>query len=429
MSPSHSPAEPSQPSLPQLRTAAYRNQLAWVRRIGALDAFGKPHDWYDIDDLLAVRTGWTGAIMLPDPPDNAPEALPDAFTWLRLNGSGDVLIWAATPHCEIDRWLSAHGARESFTPLWMTRRLDLPLPAPPETSIATVRPAQADDLSLLLRQVDMPYFSQWQAHATIRLSTSAEAHPGIQLFVAVVDGEIVGRAVMSLTTTSIGITAGFYDVGVMPQWQRRGIGRQLTHALLVAAQQQGADFATLNATPAGEGIYVDMGFNEVGEGQTWLLPARTLQHQPDDELVRFAMMISGGSDLGSLKHLAWRELPNGDTPLAHAARFEQPKAARQLVAMGTIPDVAALWQLGLKDQARKQMRYLDELHTLRGAQQVTPLHIAIHWHDQELVEALLDAGADPNVRDGTFDCDAWGWCHILDNHEALAALRERFTEP
>jgi hypothetical protein len=59
---------------------------------------------------------------------------------------------------------------------------------------------------------------------------------------------------------------------------------------------------------------------------------------------------------------------------------------------------------------------------------VTPVHIAIFSGELGFLAELLDAGADPFVRDGTFDSDAFGWAHALGNDAALAILRERYPE-
>ena len=373
--------------------------------------------------VLAVRTGATGALMLPDPPDAAEPSVTAAIDWLRAAGSADVLIWSATPHRQVDRLLSAHGARDHFTPHWMTRPSQRPPRDAPER--ATVRLATPDDLPLLLAASDLPYHSAWQARSSLRLATDPATSAGVALVIALMNGEVVGRAVMNMLDITGARTAGIYDVGVTPACQRHGIGRHMMHVLLDVARERGADLITLNATPAGERLYRSLGFEEAGDGQTWLLPADTLRYPPDEDRVRFALLISGGGDLRPMRHLAGRMLPNGDTPLAHAARFEQADTARELVALGTVPDIAALWELGMEDEAIAAMADRKALDARRGRQRTTPLHIAIYWNDLDLLEALLDAGANPRVRDGEFDSDAWGWCHALGRVEMLEILNRR----
>jgi ribosomal-protein-alanine N-acetyltransferase len=410
-------------AIARLRDATFANQREWVRRIGSIDANGHSRAVHEGDGILAVRTGPTGAIMLPDRPEISPSALTTALDWLRHAGTADVLIWSITPQRSLDRILSAHGACDHFTPQWMTRRTSDPLPDAPEPA-ATVRLATPDDLSGMLAARDLPYHSPWQVRSSLHLTTSPATRADVAVVIAITSGDIVGRGVMSISSSHGLRTAGVYDVGVSPASQRRGIGRAMMRAMLDVARGRDADLLTLNATPAGERLYRSLGFEDAGGGQTWLLPADTLRFPPEDDRVRLAMLISGGDDPGPLKYLAGHLLPNGDTPLAHAARFEQVEMARQLVEMGTIPDIAALWELGLEDEALEAMANPKALDARRGRQRSTPLHIAIYWDDLDLLEALLDAGADPRIRDGEFDSDAWGWCHALGRIDALGMLNE-----
>lgn len=413
-------------TLPALRRAAYANQRAWVRRAGSLDTGGHPRSAFERGGLLAVRTGTSGAIALPDWDAAAPERLTFALAWLRQERAGDVLVWSETPDWEADRVVAAHGGRESFVPRWMIRRLDGPLPDV-ASGLATVRPAEPGDLTALLHATEIPYASPWQARTTLRLAR--DLPDDVALLVAVVDGAIVGRAVLSCRDTPAGRTAGVYDLGVAPAWQRRGVGRQLMDGLLAAAVARGAELATLNATPAGERLYRALGFVDIGDGQTWLFPAETIRQSPPMSQVAFALAISGGEPLPDDPELARRLLPNGDTPLGHASRFDRPESAKRLLTMGTVPDVAALWQLGLVEEARALMRLSPaSLDVLRGMQQVTPLHVAIFSGELAFVEELLAAGADPFVRDGHFGSDAFGWAHALGNDAALAILRERYPD-
>jgi [ribosomal protein S18]-alanine N-acetyltransferase len=417
-------SRPSSPHRPeQLRTAIYDNQRQWVRRIGALDTCGAPCAVHEHGGVLAARTGTTGAIMLPagTSPDHA--ALAHALGWLRASGSGNVLVWAAGPDPDADAWLLAHGAQEYFVPQWMSRSMDHPLPEAP-AGPANVTRARAADLPALLNATELPYFSPWQASTVVRLAT--RDHPDtVALVVARVGGEIAGRGVLSLAQSPLGTTAGIYDVGIIPAWQRQGIGRQLVHAMLEVARNHEVDIVTLNSTPAGEHLYRSFGFEDAGKGQTWHLPTTVLVHPPDQDDVRFALRVTRGEPLGGLAHLASRLLPNRETPLALAARFDQVETARELLAMGTVPDIAALWELGLEEEALAAMRrHPPALNARHGAKQVAPLHLSIFWNDLALLRALLDHGADPAVRDGVFDGDAWAWCHALDNGEALELLNE-----
>lgn len=54
-----------------------------------------------------------------------------------------------------------------------------------------------------------------------------------------------------------------------PQFQRRGLGRALLRTVCDAARRVGAKRAVLNATPAGEPLYLADGFVHVGHGVTY----------------------------------------------------------------------------------------------------------------------------------------------------------------
>lgn len=412
-------------ALDRYHAAIYENQRVWVRRIGAIDAAGQPRAMFDRAGCVAVQTGATAAIMLPDGPVDLDSSLPAVLDWLRNTGSGDVLIWSASPHLDADRWLSAHGAMDSFVPRWMIRRVSPAGQHAPRSGI-TIRQSRNDDLPLLLGAPDIPYYSQWQVRATHRLATEVPSADDVVLLLGLTGERIVARAIMSIHDDTVGRTAGIYDVGVSPRWQRRGIGHDMMCALIDIAHERDADFLSLNATVAGGQLYQSLGFEDVGEGQTWHLPAATLRRPPNPDLVELAMKISGGEPLGEIEALAWQLLPNGDTPLAHAARFDQPETAQRLLELGTTSDLAALWQLGLRHEALARMQDRNALDARRGQQGTTPLHTAIYWGDLGFLDALLQAGADPSIRDTAFDSDAWGWCHALGNDDALEMLDEYF---
>ncbi len=418
-----------QPSIAQKQLAAYANQRTWIERAGALDSSGLPRAVHHAGDIIAVRTGMTGAIMLPDPPALDAPALLDAIAWLRHNGSGDVLIWSGLHDLPLDRWLSAQGAQVGFEPLWMCRDLRLPVISPPPAEDLTVRPVTGADLPRLVRETAIPYATGWQIRATHHLATAPDQQREVRVLVAETGDRIVGRAVVHLAGGPIGPTAGIYDLAVHPERQRRGIGGQLTATLLRIGQEMGARFATLNSTPQGEKLYRAAGFEGVGRGQTWFLSEQTLRRPPSDEATRFAMMLSGGETIpASMSRHARITLPNGETPLAHAARFQQFEVVRQLLAMGTVPDIAALWQLGLPNEARAMMEDPAALDARRGPEGTAPLHLAIQWHDEGLLTALLAAGANPHVRDKSHQGDTWGWARALGNNAALRVLNERFPD-
>jgi uncharacterized protein len=103
---------------------------------------------------------------------------------------------------------------------------------------------------------------------------------------------------------------------------------------------------------------------------------------------RLAMLLHGDTRLASTySHDGW-------TPLALSAYFGQPQTARLLLAAGA------------------------DLHAVsENDNRNTPLHAAVAGKQQELVELLIEAGADVNAQDGR------GWTPLnLAAHEGSVGL-------
>jgi hypothetical protein len=60
--------------------------------------------------------------------------------------------------------------------------------------------------------------------------------------------------------------------------------------------------------------------------------------------------------------------------------------------------------------------------------EVTALHLAAARGHTEIVRLLLDAGADPGIRDSVHDSDPLGWAEFFRQPEAVRLLKERRGE-
>ena len=80
--------------------------------------------------------------------------------------------------------------------------------------------------------------------------------PKVTLYVGRIDGEPVGVSMMFLSSG----VAGLYQVEVLPEHRRRGIGTALTLAPMEDARQQGYRIAVLQASAMGEPVYRKIGF-------------------------------------------------------------------------------------------------------------------------------------------------------------------------
>lgn len=88
-----------------------------------------------------------------------------------------------------------------------------------------------------------------------------------------VDGAIVGAAYSFYPSGVPGLRGlgGVFNMEVLPQFQRRGLGTALLSRASRVAAASGATRMALNATPQGYELYARRGFELIGRGQTYWL--------------------------------------------------------------------------------------------------------------------------------------------------------------
>ena len=115
----------------------------------------------------------------------------------------------------------------------------------------------------------------WKERKMAHIDDDAAANPD-GLFVAEVDGEIAGYITTRLNrSTRIG---GIPNLAVLPQFQRRGIGRQLIEKALAYLEAEGMLYArieTLEQNPVGTSFYPTMDFTEVARQVHYIRPLQT----------------------------------------------------------------------------------------------------------------------------------------------------------
>ncbi|HMJ35669.1 MAG TPA: ankyrin repeat domain-containing protein [Baekduia sp.] len=128
-----------------------------------------------------------------------------------------------------------------------------------------------------------------------------------------------------------------------------------------------------------------------------------------------------------------------DEALAWAARSDRVEAISALVARGARVDADVyrgtplVWAAatGRADAVRRLIELgadVDGRATFGGPTHgdgVTALHLAAQSGSLPTIEALLDAGADPTLRDTLHDSPAAGWADFGGHPEAAALLRSR----
>ena len=209
--------------------------------------FGRGRKLVEVDGVSVFLGNEDAVLAFPEPNGDLAAAVAVA----RDSGAAEIGCWAIAPDEKLHGRLAELGFQDGWQPHWMG--------------------------------VD-PRLSQSQPRATARetngcvdgLPYSSSHHEGVlggDVHHFVVDeGElIVGHAVLNIEAES----GGIYDMGVAPQFRRRGHGRALVLAALAGAREAGCTSVTLNATGEGEPLYRDVGFESLGHGMTWwLFPRR-----------------------------------------------------------------------------------------------------------------------------------------------------------
>jgi ribosomal protein S18 acetylase RimI-like enzyme len=413
--------------------AIFANQTQWLLRLatGKLDepAPGEYHlRVWRTGSLVAARTGTSGVI-LASATDGPASDYDLVLSWLAATGSGDVLIWSAVPNDAANRALLARGATDSFTPHWMWKSLARPVPTVVLPERIELAYANERDLPELIAagNREIPYFDEQHLRAMIRLAEEQGDGPRIRIILArevtrIRRVRLAGLVAVNTIDHDGTCIAGLFNLGVRSDARGRGIGTALTLAALTTARQQGATAIGLNATRDGERIYRKLGFRSAGNGQTWFMPSARLRHRPDAATVAQAEALSRG-DLTGLDPGIARVglLPNGDSPIAYAARFDQATAARWLLAEGAAPDIIALWKLGMHEEAIALMTDIRAVNRIAGQHATSPLHDAVDLGDIALAKLLIAAGADLSLQDGLYKATPAAWAHY-GNHPEFAEI-------
>ena len=225
---------------PTLLQATAANHRAWFRRCALAQGGGIER----CDGLEIIFARGHGTLAFPR--TRRPEQIAEAMRRARALGLGTMACFSLTEDDALGAELVHHGFEWGWQPWWMAVDLarvpDDPLEHP-------VGPASGE------RPYELPYtISDPSPSAVVRLAV----HEG---------GQIVGHVAVNPWRRF----AGIYDMGVVPDRRRRGIGRALTLAACRLARDRGCTHALLNATPEGELLYSTVGFEMIGKGRTWWL--------------------------------------------------------------------------------------------------------------------------------------------------------------
>jgi ribosomal protein S18 acetylase RimI-like enzyme len=244
---------------------------------------------------------------------------------------------------------------------------------------------------LIARGFEWGWQPWWMALELARLPDDAPRHSVIDRRRGSVHRLVVRDGPQGIGGVSVNPwrrVAGIYDMGVHPEYRRRGIGRSLTLAACRLARELGCTHAVLNATPDGELLYRTVGFQRLGEGRTWW------RHPGERTTPREQALVEaiGFGDLDALEALRLapvefvRGIGGAGSPLTITVLTDRPDATEWILARR--PELVSA---PLSDAGE------------------TLLHAATEWDAPDVAAVALAHGADPTVRDGTHNGTPLGW--------------------
>jgi ankyrin repeat protein len=153
-----------------------------------------------------------------------------------------------------------------------------------------------------------------------------------------------------------------------------------------------------------EGAGIGRGFYRPHSG----FPAWTFTNDPREIVDEAFCWAARNGALAAMERLSARGAniqvaPCRGTPLMFAVAWRKPAAVRWLLEHGAEPN-------------RLELFHGQE----RG--RVSALHLAAQTDDPELVQLLLDHGADRRIKDENYSSDAAGWASYTDSQRTLALL-------
>lgn len=211
-----------------------RTQHAWFQALAQATG-GRAFSTHKMDWVWLPETR---EMLCMFPTEITAAGLKPALSEAERRGASSVGIWLNASVRE--GLLPEYGFDPGWKPWWMTRALDL-------ESVSKASDALDE-----------------------RIGLTAVVDNQVWLATARIEEEWAGRSYAFLPPEQGGEhLAGIFDMEVAPEHRRSGIGTSLLHMLSEAAFNAGAEHLLLNATPDGQRLYRQHGFELIGKGQTW----------------------------------------------------------------------------------------------------------------------------------------------------------------
>lgn len=365
---------------------------------------------------MALTPGVEAVVPFPRLPRDTPGPVLDAL----LDQARDaevrsVSVWCATPDGPrgLGARLAARGFEYGWRAHWMRASTDVLADAPVPEGVSVAVDERTDET--------VPGLPYWSDDGARTLGALFAARPRRTWRVVARDaGQAVLGHVVFFVAPGLPAVAGIYDMGVLPDARRRGIGRALLRGAFDAARERGCTDALLNS--AASDFYRAVGFTHVGFGQTFWLHRPTLESGPvPPERVAFAEGIGLG-ETDSLERVRPENLDaplaGGMTPMELAVRTRKAASVAWLRERGAFFGPLHAWDLGWRAAAARVLRENPSSANRRaGAWGLTPLHEAVQRDDRELARLILSANPDLDIKDTQFGGTPRSWARHLARPE------------
>jgi GNAT superfamily N-acetyltransferase len=213
-------------------------------------------------DEVGTVMRWTSDVPLPyfNGAFGAPDGV-DVDTVLDAFADGRPLLWAAPADEELIAELESRGFEVERMPGMAVALRDLPpLELPPGVELRVV---DADhELLTVATRIAMTAngFPETAVAPFVHAVERFADGDSMRTFLALVDGEPAATSLLS----TLGGSAGLYNVGTLEEFRGRGLGRAVSLAALQAGRDAGHDTGVLIASAMGEPVYRKIGFADAG---------------------------------------------------------------------------------------------------------------------------------------------------------------------
>jgi GNAT superfamily N-acetyltransferase len=421
-------------SLKMLRNATPQQleqaELALHREMFSTITYAQQGDVITKDGLVytcSANGPQPGGMVLADKisTEQAGPLLDEMMDWYRARQAKGMGCWSLDPAQPADLGirLLARGFQPGWRPCWMSRDLDTIIndyPLPPGVVI------RADATTSTHGMQELPYHGDQGVVSHLVMQTYPQQ---IQRFLAFKDEKVIGQSCAFLMTGENAV-AGIFNVGVVEQFRKQGIGKAVVLAACRWAKERGYHYALLNAT--GRRMYEQAGFQYISHGHTWwLMSDRYITHPPSPNDVLLAEAVGRG-DPDALDQLA--PLFSADelnTPIANkmtlielAIHCKQHAAATWLEQHGAQYTPYDAWQLGWKERAANILvNRPQEVNRTYGHMNETLLHLAAERNDIELARLVLSAKPDLTMCDGVHQATALDWAMYFNRKEIIELIQ------